>query len=61
MVLVLATNINKIGVSSIEYIKKNIKDLLPVDKYREIISYNDYKDICRRIKKQKKNITNIKN
>ena len=49
MVVVLATNINTISVSSIEYIKENIKDLLPVDKYREIISYNDYKDICRSV------------
>lgn len=49
MVLVLTTNIEEIDVLSIEYIKKSIEDLLPVDKYREIISYNDYKDVCRSV------------
>ena len=49
MVLVLATNINKIDASSLECIEKHIKDMLPAYKYKEIVSYNDYKDICRSI------------
>ncbi len=49
MVQVWAININQIDAPSLECIKKNIKDMLPVDKYKEIVSYYNYKDICRSI------------
>lgn len=49
MILVLAININEIDALILECIKKNIKDMIPTYKYKEIVSYNNYKDICRSI------------
>ena len=49
MVHVLAASIRGIDIPCFECIKRNIKHLISEEKYREIVSYNDYKDTCRSI------------
>lgn len=49
MILVFATNIDEIDNPSFECIRKNIKYMLPTQKYEQIVSYNDYKDTYRSI------------